>query len=113
MTYCFSDDYVSPHRSTLTTWIQKQPASRMLVLERFDLPQDYGAVLDGWVFTCKSEILNLQALLQCSAVNGLYVSCDGTYKLTNHDWVLLNLISETIVDSHGGKCHSWAHSLLV
>ena len=24
MPYCFSDGYVSPHRSTLTTWIQKR-----------------------------------------------------------------------------------------
>jgi hypothetical protein len=87
--------------------LEEQPASRMLVLERFDLPQDFGAVLDGWVFSCKSEILNLQQLLHCSSAHGLYVSCDGTYKLTNHDWVLLNLISETIVDSHGGKCYSW------
>jgi hypothetical protein len=50
--------------------------------------------------------MNLQALLRCSGNNGIYASCDGTYKLTNNDWVLLNLISETIVDSHGGKFYS-------
>jgi hypothetical protein len=77
----FSDDYVSSQidiDDLDPETLAEQPASRMLVLERFDLPQDYGAVLDGWVFTCKSEIMNLQALLQCSAVNGLYVSCDGS-----------------------------------
>ncbi len=52
-------------------FLHEQPPSRMLVLERFDLPQDYGAVIDGWIFTCKSEIINLQALLQCSAANKL------------------------------------------
>ena len=87
-------------------FLEEQPASRMLVLERFDVPQEYGSVIDGWVFTCKSEIMNLQALLRCCGNNGIYVSCDGTYKLTNNDWVLLNLIGETIVDSHGGKFYS-------
>jgi hypothetical protein len=87
-------------------FLEEQPASRTLVLERFDIPQEYGSVIDGWVFTCKSEIMNLQAQLRCSGNNGIYVSCDGTYKLTNNDWVLLNLISETIVDSHGGNFYS-------
>jgi hypothetical protein len=50
--------------------------------------------------------MNLQTLLRCSGKYGIYFNCDGTYKLTNNDWVLLNLITETIIDSHGGKFHS-------
>jgi hypothetical protein len=66
------------------------------------LPKNNGSFIDGWVFTC----MNLQTLQRCSGKYGIYVSCDGTYTLTNNDWVLLNLISETIFDTHGGKFHS-------
>lgn len=87
-------------------FLEEQPPSRMLVLRQFDQPQEYAGVVSGWVFTCKSELMNLRALLQCpsTSANGLYLSGDGTYKLTNNGWVMLNLISETVIDSEGGKC---------
>ena len=58
---------------------------------------------DSWVFSCKAELLNIKAVLDCTGGKDVYVSLDGTHKLLCNEWVLLNMISETLIDSAGGK----------
>jgi hypothetical protein len=77
----------------------------MLVLKQFTQATTSGSkttVSEGWVFSSKSLLLNLANVLQATNGTNVYVSCDGTYKLLHNGWVLLNLISETIVNSDGG-----------
>jgi hypothetical protein len=50
----------------------------------------------------KNLLLNVTNVLLATNGTNVYVSCDGTYKLLHNGWVVLNLISETIVDSDGG-----------
>jgi hypothetical protein len=80
--------------------------SEMIVLQKFTQTSTVGTDLiisDGWVFTSKALLKNVAAVLQATNGDHVYLSCDGTFKLLHSGWVLLNLISETLVDSHGGK----------
>lgn len=77
----------------------------MLVLKQFSQAITTGSVTtvsEGWVFSSKALLLNLANVLQATNGTNVYLSCDGTYKLLHNGWVLLNLISETIVESDGG-----------
>jgi hypothetical protein len=85
----------------------------MLVLKQFSQATTIGTnttVSEGWVFSSKALLLNLANLLRATNGSNVYVSCDGTYKLLHNGWVLLNMISETIVDSDGGMHDLHRHS---
>jgi|AntRauMFilla1563_2_1112583.scaffolds.fasta_scaffold136712_1 hypothetical protein len=58
---------------------------------------------DGWIFTCQAELVNLMTMLETTGGKNLYVSLDGTHKLLYNGWILINFISETIIDSEGGE----------
>ena len=79
----------------------------MLVLQKFTYTSHQingpDQEVDGWIFSCKAELLNIKAVLDCTNGKDIYVSLDGTHKLVCNGWLLLNMISETIVDSCDGK----------
>jgi hypothetical protein len=60
-------------------------------------------ISSGWVFSSKAIFTNLVKVLQVTNGDKVYLSCDGTFKLLHSGWVLLNLISETLVGSKGCK----------
>jgi hypothetical protein len=87
----------------------------MLVLKQFSQATTTGSattVSEGWVFSSKALLLNLANVLQATNGTNVYVSCYGTYKLLHNGWVLMNLISETIVASDGGMC-DWQIACLI
>ena len=57
---------------------------------------------EGWTFTCKAEIYNLIAVLNCQNRRGLSVAIDTTYKVLQNGWSVSTIIAETIVSSEGG-----------
>jgi hypothetical protein len=87
--------------------LDEKTDAEMLILKRFQYTSTQEGGIsqecDGWVFSCKAELLNIKAVLDCTNGEGIYVSLDGTHKLLCNGWVLINLISETLVDSHDGK----------
>lgn len=92
-------------------FIRELPLDKLLILSKFtsavkkDLKDGtQEAQSSGWVFSCRRLVENFLSVLRCTQGRHLYVSCDGTYKLLANGWVLLNMISETIIDSSGGMC---------
>jgi hypothetical protein len=80
--------------------------NEMIVLKKFTQVSTTGTetiISSGWVFSSKALLTNLAKVLQVTNGDKVYLSCDGTFKLLHSGWVLLNLISETLVDSKGGK----------
>jgi DNA-binding IscR family transcriptional regulator len=81
-------------------------AHEMLVLQKFTQTttvESENAVSEGWVFSSQALLLNLVHVLEATDGKDVYLSCDGTYKLLHNGWVLINLISETLVDCDGGQ----------
>jgi hypothetical protein len=78
----------------------------MLVLQKFTqntYVETKTAVSEGWVFSSKALLLNQCRVLAATNGKDVYLSCDATYKLLRNGWVLINLISETLVESNGGQ----------
>lgn len=86
-------------------FIRDLPSDHLMILKKFTATVKNGTQSDkspGWVFSCRRLVENFLSVLQCTQGRHVYVSCDGTYKLLANGWILLNIISETIVDSCGG-----------